>query len=192
MKKKRPNRFEIFQRKGCLLIETPDDVSWKDSAPLTEISGSEPLVAHPSGYFFDPTHHLDQNDEKNISALIRKLADSSYARLFRKRKELERLTDQIYHIHPLYVIKYIYITPPLKSRMPKILDDSLGYKRIGFLNGYKQREGLIQKMNEQMDAQNLLQLLPEFAQSLNISENAILPFFYARDWEGLLRYLLKN
>ena len=183
---------EFFGKNQCFLGKQLGGIV--DSLPrlLSWIGSSNDWLrcVSTSSYFSRACGSISSSDEKNISALIRSLADHNYAHILRKKREIEKLTDRIRHIHPLNLIEYIYQTPSLKRRIPKILDDSLGYKRTGFLNGYKHRKGLAKRMDEQMDAQNVLQFLPEFTESLQISEHSILPFFYSRDWEGLLRYLL--
>ena len=132
---------------------------------------------------------ITQMDQDNINQLITKLADYGYLRLLGKKKEMEKLGDKVYHVHPLRFIGYIYKQPNLRKKMIGIMNDP--FKRRGFFNGRRKREGFSQRMTKEMKSNNLVDYLPGFVRFLGISEEEVIDFFYHHDWQGLLRYLNK-
>lgn len=152
-----------------------------DKPPLT-------LVSNTPNYQLFYQLPIDQSDQDHISRLIKKMADSGYWELLKKKKDMEKLGDKIQHVHPLRFIGYVYGHHSLKSRMPKIMDDR--FKRRGFLNGHGGKEGFAQRMTKEAHHHNLMQFVPGFAQSVGVSEAAIESYFDRHDWEGLLRFLM--
>jgi hypothetical protein len=152
-----------------------------DKPPLT-------LVSNNPNYQLFYQLPIDQSDQDHISRLIKKMADSGYWELLKKKKDMEKLGDKIQHVHPLRFIGYVYGHHSLKSRMPKIMDDR--FKRRGFLNGHGGKEGFAQRMTKEAHHHNLMQFVPGFAQSVGVSEAAIESYFDRHDWEGLLRFLM--
>lgn len=141
-----------------------------------------------------PNHQLfhqlsiSENDQHNISRLIKKMADSGYWELLKKRKDMEKLGDKVQDVHPLRFIGFVYSHPSLKRRMPKIMNDI--FKRRGFLNGHGSKEGFAQRMTKEFNGGNLMQYLPGFAQSVGVTQESIEQYFQRHDWEGLLRHLM--
>ncbi len=131
---------------------------------------------------------LNGDEQQNITKLIKKMADSGYWELLKKKGELDKLGDKIMPVHPLRFIGFVYSNPCLKKRMPKIMNATL--KRRGFLNGHGSKEGFSQRMTKEAHNHNLMQYLPGFAQSIGVTQSLVEPYFHRHDWEGLLRFLM--
>ena len=131
---------------------------------------------------------ISADDQHNIAKLIKKMADSGYWELLKKKGEMDKLGDRIMPLHPMRFLGFIFSNPSLKKRMPKIMDATL--KRRGFLNGHGNREGFAQRMTKEAQNQNLMQYLPGFSQAIGVTQSSIEPYFHRHDWEGLLRFLM--
>ena len=203
-KAKRSYLESIDESKGLLEKELAAEIKWEDVLqvrgslqPLAKMlcSVSSGFAEKPPLTFVSNTPNsqlfyqlsINQSDQDHISRLIKKMADSGYWELLKKKKDMEKLGDKIYHVHPLRFIGYVYNHPSLKGRMPKIMGDI--FKRRGFLNGHGKKEGFAQRMSKEAHNHNLMQFVPGFAQSVGVSEDSIESFFHRHDWEGLLYYL---
>ena len=152
----------------------------RESPPLT-------FVSRPSRSHHFYSLPISQTDQNMIYELIKAMGSSNYWDLIKRKKEMEKLGENVQHVHPLRFIGFIYSHPQLKWSMDKIMDDVL--KRRVFLNGYGKKEGFVERMTKEMQERNLIRHIPGFAQSIGIDEREIAVFFHTRDWEGFLCHL---
>lgn len=181
------NLFEVrksLQPLAKMLLCAASSVASED-LPLT-------LVSDASQYHHFYSLPISEIDQNNIYELIKKMAEYGYWDLLRRKKEMEKLGDSVNHVHPLRFIGYIYTHPELKKLIIKILNDVLGQKKKGFLNGHGKKKGFAHRMTKEMHHDNLMHYVPGFAQAVGVDEGQISYFFYHHDWEGLLFYLNKK
>lgn len=122
--------------------------------------------------------------ERDITKLIRTLANTSTVGLMFKKGELERIGERITGIHPLRYIGFIYADPELKECMPKLLSKSMVSTRF--------IKELSAGLNQKLEENQLVQYVPGFASSLNLTTNDIMPFVDNRTWGEMLDYLNIN
>lgn len=127
-------------------------------------------------FFIDP---IDQN---NITKLITRLGNWGVGRLLWHIKEMNRLGDEIRHIHPLCFLSFIYSQPELATCMKSI--NSNYFKRKEFISG------LSEKMELEANKENLLPYVKNFSEKIGCDRwEEISIFLDRRDWAGLLAYL---
>jgi hypothetical protein len=130
---------------------------------------------------------LTAADRANIAWIIRTMADNGKLSLLMSYKnELKRRGAEINHVHPLKFLAAIFDpnVPDLKCCMFNVFDDY--FKREGFL------DGLAPSLTREADRGKLEAYIPGFAKDVGASPDAIRPYFHAKDWDGLVRYLIGN
>ncbi|MCB1107634.1 MAG: hypothetical protein KDK76_06030 [Chlamydiia bacterium] len=131
---------------------------------------------------------LTPEDQNNISKMITSMGELGWLGLLQKKGTMEKLGDKIQPVHPLRFMGYVLITPSLKKQLPKIMNDLV--KRKSFFNGHGKRTGFSQRMTNELNNNNFMQFIPGFAQSIGVSEQSLMRFIHARDWEGMIRHLM--
>ncbi|MCB1084650.1 MAG: hypothetical protein KDK60_00955 [Chlamydiia bacterium] len=155
---------------------------------LHESEGKLALASSSPNYECFYNLSLSEEDRSNISKLIKNMGDSNWWELLNQKKKMEKIGDKLYHVHPLRFIGYILSDPTLKKKMGKIMGDIV--KRKSFLTGFGKRIGFVQKMSKEAEKDNLFQYISGFSQSIGVSEEEIISYFHAHDWEGLIKALI--
>ena len=125
-----------------------------------------------------------EQDIANIVEIITSIADNSKFSLLLKQSHLKNLGAQINHVHPMKFIAIAVSTPQLKACLMNIFDDY--FKRNGFM------DGLGPSLTREAEKGKLDAYLKDFCNELGVKAEDILPYIQARDWEGLVRYLMQT
>jgi hypothetical protein len=125
---------------------------------------------------------LHEKEEKVIEKLMRCLASSSVPKLIWKQNDLQKLGKAINHVHPLKFISHIINQPILRSDLQEVHRNY--FKWRGFLDGFRRR------MTEEFYKDTLKDLIPGFAQSVDVRPEIVEHFVERRDWEGLVKSIL--
>src|SRR5262245_3459212 len=88
----------------------------------------------------DYNQKLTPTDRAIIADIVNQLAHKSPISLAMKRHELERKGAQIYHIHPLRHLGFLFGDPVLRQKMRTIRNRSMiwPHYREGLANGFAQ------------------------------------------------------
>lgn len=125
---------------------------------------------------------LHEKEEKVIEKLMHCLASSSVPKLIWKQGDLQKMGKAINHIHPLKFISHIINQPILRSDLQEVHRNY--FKWRGFLDGFRRR------MTEEFYKDTLKDLIPGFAQSVDVRPEIVEHFVERRDWEGLVKSIL--
>ncbi len=133
-----------------------------------------------------PYHQLTctDQDKATIHEIVITVADHGKFSLLLKKSHLDQLGVSINHVHPLKFLSTIFTSPRLKDRMYDIFSDY--FKRSSFM------DGLTPRLSREADKGRLQQYAEDFATEVNIPVEAVNHFFRSRDWENLVRYLIKQ
>ncbi len=125
---------------------------------------------------------ISDSDKRAIHKLITTMAEKNVVQLGFKKKSLEKLGDQIYHVHPLRFFGYIFSQPDLVYGMYEIKKSY--FKWDNFV------DGMSKKMREESRNNNLLKYVPGFAKALDVDANHVSSYLRNHDCEGFIRYML--
>ena len=125
-----------------------------------------------------------EQDKANIVEIISVIADNSKFSLLLKQNHLKNLGSQVNHVHPLKFLSVALSSEYLKSCLIQIFDDY--FKRNGFM------DGLGPSLTREAEKGKLETYLPAFSQDVGVPVDMMLPYIQARDWEGLVRYLMHS
>jgi hypothetical protein len=126
---------------------------------------------------------ISQDEEKMIREIIQTVGEKSAVSLFLIKSELEDKRKRLVHIHPLRSIAVMITDSYTKRCLAEILDDKL--KRGNFIDDYNKR------FNREAERDNLQSYLLGFCQTVKANPDQVRSFVQARQWEMLIRYLLK-
>jgi len=125
---------------------------------------------------------ISETDKKAIYKLITTMAEKNVIQLGLKKKSLERIGDQIYHVHPMRFFGYVFSEPDLIYGMYEIKKSY--FKWENFI------DGMSKKMREEAKKNNLVRYVPGFAKTLAVDPDHVMVFIKNHDWEGFVRYFL--
>lgn len=128
------------------------------------------------------TLRLTPDDCKNISKLIKNMADLNLWSLLAKSKEMKKLGRKLEPVHPLRFLGWIFSNSELKRRMPKIQNS---YFKWG-----KFTEGLFERLSREARDGNIDPFIPGFAHLVGRSSVSIEEKADCADWEGMLDELM--
>lgn len=175
LSKSMPFSYEIFQKEKCILRMvkyTPEQNRWLSS----------PYKVEDPRYNTFEDIPLHEKEEKVIEKLMHCLASSSVPKLIWKQNDLQKMGKAINHVHPLKFISYIINQPILRSDLQEVHRNY--FKWRGFLDGFRRR------MTEEFYKDTLKDLIPGFAQSVDVRPEIVEHFVERRDWEGLVKSIL--
>ena len=132
---------------------------------------------------------LTPEDQGNISKMMKNMGELGWLGLLKKKKMMEKLGDKILPVHPLRFLGYIASSPSLKKQLPKIMKDLV--KKKSFIRGFGKRAGFGKKMTEEINRGNMMRYVPGFSQHIDIDEHILKVYFETRDWEGLIREVMR-
>lgn len=154
-----------------------------DALDPQEVEASQPTVekSEPSPY---DSLAITAEDRKTICKLLMTMAENNVFKLLIEKKRLEQWGDEIYHVHPVRFLGTVFTDPRLIYFMREIRRSS--FKWDGFVEGFAER------MREEASRNNLVRYVDGFAEAVQRDSVEIYPFFEKADFEGLVKYLLKN
>jgi hypothetical protein len=134
---------------------------------------------------------LTKGEAKVISTLIQMINDTWVVMLLSKETELLQMGKRIDHLHPLKFLETVLKDPVLKEAMLGIEDSTL--KWDGFLNGKSSSSpGFVAKCKREDDQGNFAPYITDFCQVVKADPKKIRPLYEAKNWEELIRFLIKS
>lgn len=127
---------------------------------------------------------LTPSDSQNIAKLIDYLTMSK-PRLLLGKSKVEKVGDDVRVVYPLRFIGHIVSTPNLKKKLRKNIEGS-SFVWSGFIKGFGER------MSKEKSHHTLDQYIPGFCQHLGISEQTVRSYIHQENWEGFVKFLIKN
>jgi hypothetical protein len=141
-----------------------------------------------ASYDLNDTHQfyqlsLSQNASEKIHKLIHNMGTLSWPKLLWKKNEMEKLGEQVDHVHPLRFLGVIMSDDHLKDCMRNISDSPLKMNR--FMNG------LSEKLDKNFKKSNLLPYVAGFAETVKKDPYRIEDLVIRKKWHALVDYLLE-
>jgi hypothetical protein len=127
---------------------------------------------------------LENWEKKHIYTIVSTMAEKNVMSLLLEKKRLEKKGKDVNHVHPMRFIGHVFADPYLKRCMATIKKSS--FKWNGFIDGYAKR------MKEEAHKNNLLPHVPGFCEAVKADPAQVTHLIQHRDWEGLIRYLVKS
>ncbi|MBP9841158.1 MAG: hypothetical protein KBC64_01885 [Simkaniaceae bacterium] len=155
--------------------------------PLAPLKGDElPILV--ASYDLNDTHHfyqlsLSKSAADKIYKLIHNMGTLSWPKLLWKKKEMEKLGEQVDHVHPLRFLGVIMSNDHLKECMRNVADSPLKMNR--FMNG------LSDKLDKNFKNHNLLPHVAGFAETVNKDPYRIEDLIIKKKWRALVDYLME-
>lgn len=126
---------------------------------------------------------LSNQDKADITYLVTTLANSSLLGLGVAKSSLESAGDRLDPVHPLQFLAYVFTNEELKTSMRGLQGNSWVWKR--FMSGISESFDEEYKCNNMNYAQN-------FASTVGVDVNVILPSLNSAKWEQFVSLLIKN
>ncbi len=126
----------------------------------------------------------DEKDKTTIATIISWMAEHGKLWLLAHKGELNRMGDDIDHVHPLKFLETIFSNSYLKDCMFEIWDDY--FKRNGFM------DGLRGSLDAKVATKELHKYLPEFSKAIKIHQDKLAPFLDNRSWDDFVYFLMVN
>ena len=127
---------------------------------------------------------VTSTEKENIRHIIRSLAKHNWAQLAKSESTLKKTGDKINHIHPLKFLQTVFTDEELKVGLYVIRNKSLVWGEY--------YDGLKKSLNEESDANNMVQFVPDFANNVGVNVHAILPYIQSRQWNVLIDTLINS
>ncbi len=193
-----PFIFQIDSEKES--VEFPSEASFADlidslggqvdtSQPFTlamDVNG--PLVmikvaqnnGHPPRDYHSP---ITAQEKKDLSELVRTLANEMQPALLGKKGHLESIGDRIVHLHPLKFLTIIFTDNELKVCMKNMDGKAFVWKKF--------QGETVESLAKEHKAGNLKhEMVNDFATKVGLSGGEIIPFISGQKWEQLISYLI--
>ena len=154
-------------------------------SPFAHLRAEElPIVL--ASYDLNDTHSfyqlsLSQSAKEKIHKLIHNMGTLSWPKLLWKKKDMEKLGDQVDHVHPLRFLGVIMSDDHLKECMREIASSPLKMSRF--------MAGLSEKLEKNAKAHNLLIHVAGFAETVNKDPYRIEDLIIKKKWRALVDYL---
>jgi len=143
------------------------------------------IIKFPPGGEKTQTYHdliCTDQDKAIIYELITTMAENRLLSLLLKKDHLEKIGEQINHVHPLKFLSTIFTNPRLKTCINDIFNDR--FKKNGLM------EGLGPSLEREARKGKLDPFIVDFSREVNVSPDSIRSYFQTRDWEELLYRLM--
>ncbi len=124
----------------------------------------------------------DPADRAKITKIFTAMGTQGKLSLLKQRSELEKLGREIDHVHPLKLLGCIFSQPKMREYFDQIYNDYFKWKN--FIEGFEPR------MSHEALKNNLLCYLNDFAKEIGANPESLRPYFDAKDWRGLVKYLI--
>lgn len=137
-------------------------------------------------YSLDPGHfhHLNvtQQERDKIFKLISNMGTLPWPKLLLKKNAMEKLGDDIDHVHPMRFLGVIFSNPHLKYCMGEVEKSGLKWGRF--------IKGLSKKMKKNHEMGNILPHITGFAEETGVDPDQCYEYLIKKDYEGFVRYLI--
>lgn len=164
---------------GSVEEETEEKLQFSYSLDFPRVAAKK-VKQKTARYYSLP---VTAKEKENIRYIIRSLAKYQWDDLAKEKSTLEKVGDSINHIHPLRFLQCVFTDEELKTGLFVIRHKSIVWG--------KYYDGLKKSLNEESQS-NILQFVDDFAHHVGVSPHAILPYIQARQWSGLIDYLLNS
>jgi hypothetical protein len=122
---------------------------------------------------------ITDTDRQKIFAIVHPMS-GGWLTLLRQKSNMERLGNEIQHVHPLKFLEYTF-------KHPQLIQDLNSANRSPLIwNPFVQ--GVSEKLRR--EASTLPACKQGFAQSLNLNLNDLDPLFASQNWASLIQFLL--
>ncbi len=153
------------------------------------------LVQKPTVTFAEPAEETEvQNpydalpitieEKQKIATILVTMAENNIFQLLFERKHLERLGQEINHVHPIRFIGTVFTDQRLSRCMGRIKRS--GFKWDGFMDGFSER------LLEEVKARNVNAYVPGLAESLQVDPEVIQAYVNRKDFRGLISFLIEQ
>lgn len=150
-----------------------------------------------SGYSPTPNHQIEQSawrdysypasdDEKELIAfIVTTLGNKPLTKIYREKDALKKAGDKIDHIHPLRFLEVVFTDEELKASIANIRESRWVWGEF--------KKGLFNSLKDETKNRNVTsEYIADFANTVNIDPQLIVPYFLQLDWDGLIFALIKN
>ena len=141
-----------------------------------------------SHYPTDPTpfHQLPitQKERDKIFKLIDSMGTDSWGSLLLKKRKLEKIGEEIDHIHPIRFLATVFVNPHLRYCMQEISHSPLKWGRF--------IKGLSKKLEINADKNNLYKYISGFATEVGVDPDRCYRYLHKREWEPFVHYLIQH
>jgi len=127
---------------------------------------------------------ISVEDKEKISKILLTMSENSIFKLLFEKKRLERLGQEVNHVHPIRFLGTVFTDPRLIHALHRIRRS--GFKWDGFMDGFSER------LMQEVKAKNVNQYIPGLAQTLRVRAEDIQAYINYRDFEGLVLFLLER
>ena len=110
--------------------------------------------------------------------------------LMHYKSHLEKIGQEIEHVHPLKLLGVVFSVETLKEYNMKEYMDNVYHDYFKWTNFYD--KGILPNLKNEVLKNNLFQYMEDFAQEVGVAPESISGYFNKQDWEGLIKYLIKN
>jgi len=117
-----------------------------------------------------------------IKKIVNTLGEKNEIQLLFKKKELKKLGNKIYHVHPLKFLEAVFTDEKTAHSMREV--EKNHFKWDGFMDGFSE------KIDKELSSGNLLQYLSGFAATLSLDPKKLHEYAVNRDWKKFVRYLI--
>lgn len=195
-----PEIQEQNSLEGVIEKETAKVLQMQEEEPLPravepQVEDLSLLVQRPHVTFAQPLSEekelnpyeslpISAEEKQKIAQLLNTMAENNVFMLLFEKKNLERLGQDITHVHPMRFIGTVFSSPRLKYCMHQIRRS--GFKWDGFMDGFSER------FAQELKANNINAYVPGLAEVLDVNEADMQKFIDKKDFEGLINFLMVN
>lgn len=133
---------------------------------------------------------IKDSEAQMIYQIIHIVASNTIGSLLFKQGELEDLGIKVQHVHPLKFLEVVFTNPQLKEDMKNVEEWRLT-KLQGFMQGSGGTPGFSQKCEKESARNNLLPHVLGFCQAVKAHPDQVRDLIEKKQWEKLVRYLIK-
>lgn len=124
-------------------------------------------------------------EKREIEDLISSMGQYGKITLLIKHKSrLEKIGDDLRHLHPYKFLSTIFANPQLKIYMKEIMQDY--FKRTNFI------DGLVPSIEAELVKGTIYEFLSDFCSELSLNENDVRSIIDKKDWTRLVGYLTNH
>jgi hypothetical protein len=135
---------------------------------------------------------MTEEEERILYQIIDALGNWGIAELYKKEDEMIAMGNKVQHVHPFKFLETVLKTPHLKKSMRLIEDGFFGtLKWREFFKGSDQSPGFSAKCEREHKLNNLEPYIVGFCLTVKANPEQIRFFVEKKDWEGLVRFLIK-
>lgn len=139
-------------------------------------------------YSLDPSHFrnltVTQQERDKIFTLIHNMGTLGWTKLLFKKSAMEKIGDEIDHVHPMRFLAVIFANPHLKYCMGEVEKSSLKWGRF--------IKGCSKKMKKNHKDGNLIPHITGFAEEVGVNPDDCYQYLIREDYEGFVKFLIRS